>query len=252
MDPAGLLADRGIEPIGKVGSGCDQRSGIIAQPQKRTTPPLLRKDQAKLIVLGQTFGGEWARLTLFIPALSQFSQGQPGKPAANSGRRKRSPQGRADQHRFGMGFGEFIGIVPGNPARAGLQFGPHWQLHEITQHQCSIDRLQRGRMDHIFGIVQDHTGKAAARSRLIGSQCAVQTVEAIGLGSWSCDPVDNHPDPRVPLCRCAGGCKRGGIVAVTADINRQVPLRPGCQHMGDGGAHHGRFLKGRDQHRGLP
>ena len=139
-----------------------------------------------------------------------------------------------------------------DPARIGLRFGPHRQLDKIAHHQRRVDRLQGARVHHVLGIVEQYAGIVARAARFITAQRAVQTVKAIGLGGRPSIAQQHQPDPLVsPNPRNRGG-QSSGIVAITADVDRQVALRPGRQHVRNRRPDHRAFAIGRDQDRRRP
>ena len=250
VDPAGLLPNRRFDRAGEIGSGRNQVSGIVAQPQEGAAAPFLRQDQAQLVILGQAFGSEGSGFALGAAARGQFAQRRAGKAATHPGCWQRSAKCGAHHHPLGVAFGEFVGIMASDPARLRLRFGAHRQLHEIAQHQRRVDRLERGGMYHVLGIVQHNAGKGAARAGLVRFQRAVQAIEAIGLGGRPVGTVDHDPHPRIAPGRSAGRRQGGGIVAIATDIDHQIALRPGRQHVRQCRAYHRRFLEGGDQHCG--
>ena len=129
----------------------------------------------------------------------------------------------------------------------------HRQLHKIGRsdigRQPLIHHAQREGMHHILGILQQHAGKAATRAGLVGGEGEVEAVEAIGLGGGAEAIVDHQPHPCVGPGGGHGGGDGGGIVAIAANVEAIIALRPGAEHMGDSGADHGIFVPGGDQHR---
>jgi hypothetical protein len=139
--------------------------------------------------------------------------------------------------------------VAADPARIGVEFRAHRQLDEIVAGQLGVDRLERGGMDHVLGIVEQHRGEAAAAAGLVGAHRGVEPVEAIGLGGRAVAPMDHQSHPGIVSRAGAGRVQRRGIVGIAADIDPQGRLRPGLEHVGDGGGDHRAFLERRDQYR---
>ena len=103
-------------------------------------------------------------------------------------------------------------------------------------------------MNHVFRIVQDHAGERSAKALFISGKCTVQAVEAIGLGGGAENTVNHNPHPWIQCCRRTGRCNRRRIVAIAADVDRQIALRPYGKHVAHGKTDYRRLLKGRDEY----
>ena len=147
-----------------------------------------------------------------------------------------------------MRFGEFIGVVSGNPRRIRLRFGPHGNLDEIHFLQSLGHGRQRCRVNHVFRIVQDDSGKTQADACLVLAERGIDAVKAICLGRRAGSVMNDKAQAGIALPSGGGGGNRRRIVAVTADIEPQLPLRPDAKGVGDHHPDHFGFLPGRHHH----
>ena len=252
MNPAGLLAHCLAQFGGEMAARGDQIAGIVAQPQEAAAPALPGNQQPQFVIFGQAFGGERPGLALGDPSCRQCLKRVAGKPAADARGGKPCSDSITHRQQLGMRFGEFIGIVARNPARGRLRLRPDRELDEINRSQSHVDGCQRRRMDHILGIVEHHTAELDVAAQFIDAQRGIKPVEAIRFGRGSLPVMDYQSDAGIfadPGNRSGNRCR---VIAVAANINAQLGLRPGRQRMSQRGANHRRFLPRRNQDRRPP
>lgn len=140
-----------------------------------------------------------------------------------------------------------VAELVGEPGAVALNQRLYRQLHEIGPGgDVFVKQAERGRIDHVLGIMEHHHRETASRAPLVGHQRAVEAVEAIGLGARPVAIMDHQPEARITLGSGRGGCERRGIVAIAADIEPQQRMRPAGEQVGDGIADHRRFVPGRN------
>jgi len=142
--------------------------------------------------------------------------------------------------------------VAADEARRTLCLGQDGQLHEVRVVDRAVEQAERRRIDHVLGIVQRDQPERAPAAPLVFLECGIEHVEAVGLGGRAVAFDRHQPQARIAVRAVQG--RRGGrrVVAVAADIEAQLGLRPGGQGMGDREPDHPFLVPRGDQDRGRP
>ncbi len=134
----------------------------------------------------------------------------------------------------------------------GIELRPHRHLHKIDLSDRCIDGLECGRVNHIFGVVQQDRPEAEAAPDFIGLKRGVEPVQTVRFGGRPFTVEQHQPHARV-LSRSRhyrANCLT--VVAVAADIDSKRLLRPDCTGVPQRCSDHMGFVPRRDQHGSLP
>ena len=252
MYPAGFLTHRLRQFSRKIAARGDQLPCFIAQADEPAAPACPRDQQPQFIILGQAFSRKRAHFALGQPDRADPLQHRPTKAAADPRRRQPRAQRAAHHQRLGMRFDKFVAIMARNPMVAPRHFRPHQYLHEVRRFQRPADHFQLARVDHILSIMQHNACKIPTHPRLISHHCAIETVEAIGLGGGPQAVMDNQPHPHIAPRTRHGGAQRCRVIAIAAHIDPHIAPRPCAAHMHQRRPDDRCFMPSRDQHRQRP
>lgn len=114
---------------------------------------------------------------------------------------------------------------------------------------CCIEQGQTGGIHHILCIVQQHHAALLALADLIFLEREIEPVEAIRLGRRPGRIVNDQPHPGVPCSRIEDSTNCRRIVAIAADVDRPVFLRPDLEGVGNRWPDNRRFLPSGNQNR---
>jgi hypothetical protein len=139
--------------------------------------------------------------------------------------------------------------VAADPAGLTLGLRQHRQLHEVRPLKRGIEQSERGGIDHVFRIVQQHHAERRSAKALVLLHRGVKAVEAIGLGGRAIAIVHDEPHPRVTASPGDDSSSRSAVVAVAACVDPQLSLRPDGKRMGNRRGNDPLFPPGGDEHR---
>lgn len=137
-----------------------------------------------------------------------------------------------------------------HPAGARLRKRQHGQLNVIGGGQRIVHQADGGRIHQIFRILQHNHAIGLPASPLVALHRGIEPVEAVRLGGRPVMRQHDQPYARIVCRDCGGGFQRGGIVAIAADIDRDIALRPCAQSVAHHRPDNGRFLPCRNEHGG--
>ena len=164
----------------------------------------------------------------------------------------RPAESAAHDHDFAVRLGKFLAVVAANQPRCPLGFGNDRQLHEIGVVDRTVEQSERRRIDHVLGVVQHDQAELAPVPSFVLFEGRIEQVEAVGLRGRAIAVDHDQPHARVVTGSTDDGFRRRRIVAVAADIEAQLGLRPGGQRMGDGEADHPILVPRGDHYRSQP
>lgn len=134
-----------------------------------------------------------------------------------------------------------------NPPRRRLRLGQHGQLHEIERLHRLVEKPERGRIDHVLGIVQPDQPERSSAAPFVFLQGRIEQVQAIGLRRGPVALDCNHTHAGIARRSARGRLERRRVVAIAADVKAQVVMRPGGDRMGYGEFDDPVLVPGRDQ-----
>jgi hypothetical protein len=135
-----------------------------------------------------------------------------------------------------------------NPSRLRERVREDRQLNQVSGFNLSIQDIQRRRIDHVFGIVQNDHPRGPTASPFIVFQGTIKTIETVCLGRRAVGVVDHHSKSRIFAYHSYQSINCSRIVAVAADVNPQVLVGPDTQRMANGRTDNSGFLPRRDKH----
>lgn len=153
-----------------------------------------------------------------------------------------------------MRFVKFLAVMAAEMATLETVRALDDRLHrQLRESRAARDRdIQQSEpcgIDEILRIVENDHRETFAHAPFVGAQRTIEAVEAIGLGLGPVAIMDHDPQPVVSRRRVHRGSYRLGIVAIAADIDAQIRLRPGREHVRERFTDDGGFGPGRDENR---
>ncbi len=232
-EPSRLLADGVAERRGKVTPGGDHAAlaGLGWNAHEHGLEAERTDLEPDFVILGHAAGGE----RMAVLCRGEVRERAPGNRAADAGQRNRGADRFANHQLLDVGLGEFVAIMPADPARIGVGKGQHGKLDHGRAVDQPVEDPELERVDDVLGVVKDdRLGRAAGRG-LVGDEGVVEMIEAIGLGRRAVGFDLDDFDARV--ADAGDGGERGRVVAVMADEDSVIgiihPIDRRPEHRGD-------------------
>ncbi len=203
---------------------------------------------AEFIIFGEAGGIEGAfPKTILMAAvgatLRDFSEHLAADARRDTGRGDGGAQRFADDQVFGVGFGEFIEIMPAYPRRGGICERAHRHLDHGESGDERIMDAELLRMDDIFGIVKDDGFEGAARARFFAQKGGPEMIEAIGLAGGA--GAGAAHGLKAGVREAGDGALAFGIIGIKADEDAVIGIIQRGGEMGEHGGGMVGFLNAR-------